>query len=341
MVSKIQVAGFSGIICISGDGLIHEVINGLMKRHDWENAIQIPVGTIPAGSGNALAAELGIIDPIAAAFAIAKGRTRSLDLLQVSQEGQADIYSFLSINWGMISDVDFESEKYRFVGAARFTLGALVRITNLRNYPGIIEYIPAKPRSDGSQFCTRDDTCSFCKNNNNNNRNNSLRISLDKNDHQNEDNDESNGIKLNEEPEIENDHHHHHEDDHNNIFESEDWQILESKFVTVVACNISKLSSDLIAAPYAHLADNCIDLLIVEKCSRSELVSLFTEMETGEFINHATFNAHSFVKYLKVKQLKITQNGKQKCIFGLDGEKVPSKNPLSVVNRHALATIVG
>jgi sphingosine kinase len=35
-----------GIVTISGDGLLCEVINGLLKRKDWEQAIKVPVGII-------------------------------------------------------------------------------------------------------------------------------------------------------------------------------------------------------------------------------------------------------------------------------------------------------
>ncbi|CAI2163481.1 10907_t:CDS:2, partial [Funneliformis geosporum] len=38
---------------VSGDGIIHEIINGLLSRDDAFE-IDIPIGTIPAGSGNAL-----------------------------------------------------------------------------------------------------------------------------------------------------------------------------------------------------------------------------------------------------------------------------------------------
>lgn len=46
---------FDGIAIISGDGLIFEVVNGLMSREDWSEAIKIPLGIIPGGSGNGLA----------------------------------------------------------------------------------------------------------------------------------------------------------------------------------------------------------------------------------------------------------------------------------------------
>ncbi|RWS18744.1 hypothetical protein B4U80_07249, partial [Leptotrombidium deliense] len=46
---------WDGIVVVSGDGLLFEVFNGLMQRHDWEQAIKIPVGIIPGGSGNGIA----------------------------------------------------------------------------------------------------------------------------------------------------------------------------------------------------------------------------------------------------------------------------------------------
>jgi len=40
---------------VSGDGLLHEVINGLMQRPDWiEFREKITVGGIPGGTGNGL-----------------------------------------------------------------------------------------------------------------------------------------------------------------------------------------------------------------------------------------------------------------------------------------------
>ena len=46
---------WDGIVIVSGDGLLYEVINGLMQRDDWVETIKIPLGVIPGGSGNGLA----------------------------------------------------------------------------------------------------------------------------------------------------------------------------------------------------------------------------------------------------------------------------------------------
>ncbi|XP_070298749.1 sphingosine kinase 2-like [Salvelinus sp. IW2-2015] len=55
LIKEISLPQGDGIIIVSGDGLLHEVINGLMERPDWELAIKTPVGILPCGSGNALA----------------------------------------------------------------------------------------------------------------------------------------------------------------------------------------------------------------------------------------------------------------------------------------------
>lgn len=38
--------------------MVQQVVNGLMERPDWETAIRKPLCSLPAGSGNALAASL-------------------------------------------------------------------------------------------------------------------------------------------------------------------------------------------------------------------------------------------------------------------------------------------
>jgi hypothetical protein len=45
--------------CHAGDGLIYEVINGIMSRPDGAAVLErLPIGVVPSGSGNALAKQL-------------------------------------------------------------------------------------------------------------------------------------------------------------------------------------------------------------------------------------------------------------------------------------------
>jgi sphingosine kinase len=45
---------YDSIVTLSGDGLIHEVLNGLAERSDAEKALNIPIAPIPTGSANGM-----------------------------------------------------------------------------------------------------------------------------------------------------------------------------------------------------------------------------------------------------------------------------------------------
>ncbi|XP_022665451.1 sphingosine kinase 2-like isoform X5 [Varroa destructor] len=150
-VRNLELNQWSGIIIVSGDGLLHEVYNGLMERPDADQAIRIPVGIIPGGSGNGLArsichasGEPYLSDPVlACTLSCVKGRVQPLDLCKIDMPKKEPIYSFLSYGWGIMSDIDIESEKLRSFGEIRFTLWALWRIFSLRTYSGRVSYLPA------------------------------------------------------------------------------------------------------------------------------------------------------------------------------------------------------
>lgn len=52
-----------------------------------------------------------------AAFSIARGRALPLDLATVRQE-QYRCMSFVLVAWGIVADVDFESERFRWMGGS-------------------------------------------------------------------------------------------------------------------------------------------------------------------------------------------------------------------------------
>ena len=135
-----NLAEYRGIIVVSGDGLVHEVINGLMARDDWQTAIKTPLGHIPAGSANGLASTIAYLNneifqnisleyfASTMAFNLNKYTAKPLDLVAIQLENGTLLHSFLNVEWAIIADVDLESEKYRYLGALRFLVGALSRI---------------------------------------------------------------------------------------------------------------------------------------------------------------------------------------------------------------------
>lgn len=141
------------LVVMSGDGLLHEVLNGLMERPDWEEALQTPLCILPGGSGNALAASINYYagnDHVAkkklltnCTFILCKGLHAPMDLVSLSTASGKRFFSFLGFGWGFIADVDIDSEKYRRLGNARFTLGTLQCLVRLRVYQGRLSYLPA------------------------------------------------------------------------------------------------------------------------------------------------------------------------------------------------------
>lgn len=139
-VRNMNLDDYSGIVVVSGDGLVYEIINGLMERPDWRRALKIPIGQVPGGSANALACCVAYLTGEAyrgltlesfatqVAFNISKSISVPLDLVRYELCDKTNIYSFLTLEWAIVADVDYESEKYRYLGAARFIVGALKRI---------------------------------------------------------------------------------------------------------------------------------------------------------------------------------------------------------------------
>ena len=143
---KIALEKIDTLVIVGGDGTVHEAIDCLMSRDDWQSAIEKTIGIIPAGTGNGLCKTLledsgEPYDPVSAAFLIAKGKKQPCDIIMTEQNNRRG-YSFLSLSWGLVSDVDIESEKLRFLGSLRFDLYALMRVCLLQTYRGRFSFVP-------------------------------------------------------------------------------------------------------------------------------------------------------------------------------------------------------
>ena len=146
LVSNLNLSEIDGLVIVGGDGTVHDAIASLTTRPDWKKAIKLPIGVIPGGTGNGLSKTLlelsgETYDPLNAAFLIAKGKQHRLDLALVKQKN-TKYYSFLSLAWGLIGDVDIKSEKLKFLGSLRFDLYSLILICLLRTYRGKFSFIP-------------------------------------------------------------------------------------------------------------------------------------------------------------------------------------------------------
>lgn len=139
-VKTLKLDDYRGILVISGDGVVHQVLNALVSRKDWKTAIKMPIGQIPAGSANGLSSSIAFLndenikdvslDAFASmmTFRMLKSRPAPIDIIKLQLENGSILHSFLNVEWAIVADVDSESESYRFLGGLRFIIGALLRI---------------------------------------------------------------------------------------------------------------------------------------------------------------------------------------------------------------------
>ena len=89
---EIQIGQYNAILAVSGDGIIHEIVNGLMARQDRVEFLQsITLGPIPAGTGNALVTSIlegtnEVNELLSSTFKICKGNSIKMDLTQLDLE---------------------------------------------------------------------------------------------------------------------------------------------------------------------------------------------------------------------------------------------------------------
>lgn len=132
----IDISAYDVIASCSGDGLPHEVFNGLGKKEDAAKALRdIAVVQLPCGSGNAMSWNLNGTDSRSlAALAIVKGLRTPLDLVSITQ-GDRRTLSFLSQSVGIVAESDLGTEHLRWMGDVRFTYGFFVRLLGKTVYP--------------------------------------------------------------------------------------------------------------------------------------------------------------------------------------------------------------
>ncbi|XP_062846961.1 sphingosine kinase 2-like [Trichomycterus rosablanca] len=321
LVRNADLSQWSTIVILSGDGLLFEVINGLMEREDWEEAIHTPLGILPGGTGNALAASVhhysqsGLVFGedllLSCGFLLCKGLVCPLDILSVRLSSGRRLFSFLSLAWGFVADVDIESEKFRNVGAVRFIVGTLRRLASLRIYQGRLAFLPAREDSSlksASSSPARPSPPLFFCSSVQRVQNTPQQPYTNKNNIHNSKSQES--------------------QEHGPCDDllpalgdpvPTDWMMeKEQDFVLVLATCHSHLAEELMAAPDAHPDDGYLHLLyITAGISRPALLRLILAMEKGA---HLACEC-PYLVYRRVKALRlepITKPG----VITVDGEQV-------------------
>ncbi|XP_042377771.1 sphingosine kinase 1-like [Zingiber officinale] len=270
---KLDILQYDGIVCVSGDGILVEIVNGLLNRKDWGTAIKVPLGVIPAGTGNGMAKSLlDSADDLCtvpnATFTIIRGHRRALDVATILQNEKKS-FNVLSLTWGLVADIDIESERYRWMGSARMDLYALFRVLNLRKYNGHIHFIPAPGfEAYGDPVIHVDD----CK----------CEVLLSKWSKGGNDNTEQCKYMG---PEV--------------AMERMEWRSIDGPFISVLVHNVPFSGEDYMPAPKAEFADGYLDVIIVKDSPKSGLLEMMLSMSDGSYIKSP------YILYFKVKALRL------------------------------------
>lgn len=134
-----------GIVCVGGDGIVNEVLNGLLCRDDQNMAASVPIGIIPAGSDNSLIwTVLGVKDPISAALSIVRGGLTPIDVFSVEWIQSGTMHYGTTVSYfGFVSDVLELSEKYqKHFGPLRYFVAGFFKFLCLPKYSFELEYLP-------------------------------------------------------------------------------------------------------------------------------------------------------------------------------------------------------
>lgn len=136
MGRELDVDRYDIVACCLGDGVPHEIINGMYERHDRARAFaRVAVTQLPCGLGNALLLSThGSGDAAVAAHQMLKLLRSRMDVMAVTQ-GTTTRLSFLSQAYGVIADLDIGTEHMRWMGAVRFEVGVAQRLWQKTRYP--------------------------------------------------------------------------------------------------------------------------------------------------------------------------------------------------------------
>ncbi|KAL6857027.1 hypothetical protein ACP4OV_018409 [Aristida adscensionis] len=269
-----------GIICVGGDGIVNEVLNGLLGRDDSKDAIQLPIGIIPAGSDNSLVwTVLGIRDPVSAAIGLAKGGFTPIDVFSVkwTQAGLSH-FGLTASYYGFVADVVQLSEKFRLqLGPFRYVVAGLLKFLSLPRYRFEVEYVPLSPG-----------------------RNPELKPLTEECHEQHSD-----GEKVMKDVQIDG--------------KTEDyWVTRKGEFLGIFVCNhFCKPAQGLLSpviAPKARHDDGSLDLILVHGSGRLRLFCFFVAYQLCWHL------LLPFVEYVKVKQVKVRPVGSTHSGCGVDGE---------------------
>jgi diacylglycerol kinase (ATP) len=121
LVRALEPGAVAAVGVIGGDGTLREVVDGLLS--DARAATQ-GVCLLPAGTGNALAGDLGLAGVDDAVSRLLAGAERSIDVVRVTADEGRVHHACDLVGFGLASDAARWAERIRPLGSPRYAVGS-------------------------------------------------------------------------------------------------------------------------------------------------------------------------------------------------------------------------
>ncbi|XP_029639216.1 ceramide kinase-like isoform X1 [Octopus sinensis] len=143
VIQNKDLAQFNGVVVVGGDGSVSQTVTCLMQKVQKDDSIDppsnqekkcpLPIGIIPAGTGNMMVKMLhGNDDIITATLHIIRGFHQSSNMYSIYQDGKLSLYSFLMIGFGFSGELIKSSLSKSWMGSAKYLFSLLACLFSKR-----------------------------------------------------------------------------------------------------------------------------------------------------------------------------------------------------------------
>jgi ceramide kinase len=298
-----ELARFDGVVAVGGDGLFQEALNGLLtlRAEGGERAAvaaKVRLGHIPAGSTDAVAYSLnGTRGQETAALHIALGDRTHMDVMRVDTEDGDRRYCCCVAAYGYMGDLMRESERLRWMGPSRYNLAGALQLLKNKSYRVRIQYLSSPTQSySARRVCGA--RCEWCKA-------------------------AGAACAL-----------------HTDVFapsrgpmdtSSGNWHTIEGEFNAIMAvvmpCRSDRSDSGL--APFAHMADGIIHLIMVRQCSALQYLRFLMSIPRNGVIPED----FPYVEAVDATAVRIDPMGGKESSWSVDGELLKNNHVSAKVYR--------
>lgn len=322
-----QLLQFDGVVAVGGDGFFQEALNAVITLRGGDDdrasaAARLRLGHVPAGSTDAVAYSFnGTRCQETAALHIALGDRMAIDVTRVDTSTGERRFSCCVAAYGYMGDLMAQSEWMRSFGPARYDLAGALTLFRGKSYKARVRWLPSTVESyTARRFCGAN--CKWCT---------------------------SSASPRGPHPGTISGHDLPHDDvatrpkasaaaaaaaareavsrtpDNSRWApEAQDgWREIEGDFAAIMAVTMPCRSdrSTLGLAPYAHMADGVIHLILVRKCSVLQYLQFLVSIpQRGVLPEH-----FEYVEGFDATAVTVEPIGKESS-WSVDGELMSSNH---------------